>query len=182
MTNKLFTLTHAKKGFTLIELLIVIAILGVLAVVVLVAINPLEQLARTRDAGRISSVTQVGHAVQAYYTSQNAVYPAEASWNTALTGSGELSSIPSAVAYSVSGTSACTENVQNGWCYDLDATNGAIIYSRLESNSSDNRCATPATEIAWAVYSSADGRGGIVCTASSATGLDPQASGGFTYR
>lgn len=37
-------------GFTLIELLIVMAILGVLAVVVLVAINPVQQLARTRDA------------------------------------------------------------------------------------------------------------------------------------
>jgi prepilin-type N-terminal cleavage/methylation domain-containing protein len=42
-------------GFTLIELLIVIAILGVLAVVVLVAINPIEQLARTRDGGRLTS-------------------------------------------------------------------------------------------------------------------------------
>lgn len=171
-----------RKGFTLIELLIVIAILGVLAVVVLVAINPLEQLARTRDAGRISSVTQIGHAVQAYYTSQNAAYPAEASWDTSLTGAGELSAIPSSVAYSVAGISACTENVQNGWCYDLDATNGAIVYARLESNSSDNRCATPASEIAWVVYSTADGRGGTVCTASATTDLSPLAAGGFTYR
>ena len=64
-----------KRGFTLIELLIVMAILGVLAVVVLLAINPAEQLARTRDTGRVSAVTQMGHAVQAYDTSHNAVYP-----------------------------------------------------------------------------------------------------------
>lgn len=178
MTNN----TILKKGFTLIELLIVIAILGVLAVVVLVAINPLEQLARTRDAGRISSITQIGHAVQAYYTSQNAAYPVEGTWSTQLTGAGELSTIPSAVAYSVSGVSACTENVINGWCYDLDATNGALLYARLESNSSDNKCAAPATEIAWVIYSSADGRGGTVCTAAATTDLSPAAAGGWTYR
>jgi prepilin-type N-terminal cleavage/methylation domain-containing protein len=115
MTNKLFTLTRSNiKGFTLIELLIVIAILGVLAVVVLVAINPLEQLARTRDAGRISSVTQIGHAVSAYYTSQNAVYPPVATWNTALTTAGELSAIPGAITYSVSGTASCAETTAGG--------------------------------------------------------------------
>ena len=48
----------SRRGFTLIELLIVMAILGVLAVVVLVAINPIQQLARTRDTGRKSGVTQ----------------------------------------------------------------------------------------------------------------------------
>jgi prepilin-type N-terminal cleavage/methylation domain-containing protein len=171
-------------GFTLIELLIVIAILGVLAVVVLVAINPIEQLARTRDGGRLSSITQMGHALQAYYTTQNATYPAEASWNTALTTSGELSTLPSQVAHSANGTTdpGCNDNPQNSWCYDLDATNGPIIYTRLESSSNDGKCASPTTEIAWAVYSVADGRGGIVCTANAAGGLDPQASGGFTYR
>ncbi|HLD01481.1 MAG TPA: prepilin-type N-terminal cleavage/methylation domain-containing protein, partial [Patescibacteria group bacterium] len=40
------------KGFTLIELLIVIAVLGVLATIVLVAIDPLEQLSRGTDAGQ----------------------------------------------------------------------------------------------------------------------------------
>ena len=62
----MFNRKNYLKGFTLIELLIVIAILGVLAVVVLVAINPVQQLARTRDAGRKSSVAQIGHAVAAY--------------------------------------------------------------------------------------------------------------------
>jgi prepilin-type N-terminal cleavage/methylation domain-containing protein len=171
---------NLKKGFTLIELLIVIAILGVLAVVVLVAINPLEQLARTRDAGRISSVAQLGHAVQAYYTSQNAVYPAVGTWSTSLTGSGELSTIPAAVTPSANGATACTENVINTWCYDMTVANGAIIYARLESQSNIAKCA--ATEKAWVVYSTADGRAGVVCTAAAATGLDPLAAGGFSYK
>ncbi|MBI2031792.1 MAG: prepilin-type N-terminal cleavage/methylation domain-containing protein, partial [Candidatus Levybacteria bacterium] len=33
-----------QKGFTLIELLVVIAILGILAAVLLVGVNPLEQI------------------------------------------------------------------------------------------------------------------------------------------
>jgi len=64
---------HLSFGFTLIELLVVIAILGVLAGAILVAINPLEQLARGRDAGRKSTVDELGHATQAYYTAQNAL-------------------------------------------------------------------------------------------------------------
>lgn len=42
------------KGFTIIELLIVIAILGVLAVALLITINPGEAQKKTRDAERLS--------------------------------------------------------------------------------------------------------------------------------
>lgn len=177
--KKGFTLTSAaSKGFTLIELLIVIAILGVLAVVVLVAINPLEQLARTRDAGRVSSVTQIGHAVQAYYTSQNAVYPPVATWNTALVNSGELSALPASVT--ATGYTACAEStaggVANGWCYDMSAANGAIVYARLESKSQIAKCTTAGT-VPYALYATVAGRGGVVCAA--AGNLDPAASWTF---
>jgi prepilin-type N-terminal cleavage/methylation domain-containing protein len=182
------TQKYLKKGFTLIELLIVIAILGVLAVVVLVAINPLEQLARTRDAGRISSVTQIGHATQAYYTSQNAVYPTVANWSGAtgagsLIAAGELTALPSAVAYSVSGVSACAEAdgaavANSTWCYDTTAANGAIVYATLESNSNNAKCPT-ATPKAWALYSTAMGRAGVVCTAAATVDLDPAATWTF---
>jgi len=155
---------NIKKGFTLIELLIVIAILGVLAVVVLVAINPLEQLAKTRDAGRQSSVTQIGHAAQAYYTSQNAVYPPEATWNTVLTASGELSALPGSIT--ATGYTACTGNVQNGWCYKMTAASGAIVYATLESKAQSSKCTLPA--VPYALYSTLDGRGGVVCGAAGA--------------
>ena len=175
-------MTARFKGFTLVELLIVIAIIGVLAVVVLVAINPIEQLAKTRDSGRISTVTQVGHAIQAYYTSHATTalpYPVELGpWSTNLTTSGELSTFPSSVGYSAYGVTACTENATNGYCYDLDATNGPIVYARMESNNQNTKCTTPA--VAYSVFSSADGRGGILCGA--AAGLDPWAAGGATYQ
>ncbi|HVZ11787.1 MAG TPA: prepilin-type N-terminal cleavage/methylation domain-containing protein, partial [Patescibacteria group bacterium] len=50
------TAQKIQRGFTLIELLVVIAVIGVLAAIVLLAVNPTEQLARGRDANRISSI------------------------------------------------------------------------------------------------------------------------------
>src|SRR3989344_7342592 len=68
---------QTKKGFTLIELLVVIAIIGVLAAVVLVAINPAERLAQARDSGRKSDVGQIATALEAYFpTGTDAEYPA----------------------------------------------------------------------------------------------------------
>ena len=38
-----------KNGFTLVELIIVIAVIGVLAVVLMMAINPIEQINKAKD-------------------------------------------------------------------------------------------------------------------------------------
>lgn len=160
-----------KRGFTLIELLIVMAILGVLAVVVLVAINPVQQLARTRDAGRKSAATQIGRALQAYYTSHGGAYVTEgATWLTLLVSAGELASAPTAIAYSAITDPGCAAGVavQNGLCYDYDTTaQNVVVYNGMESASEDSKCAT-ATDRAFFVYSSADGRGGIVCVGAAA--------------
>ncbi|HBG81525.1 TPA: hypothetical protein DDW69_01650 [candidate division CPR2 bacterium] len=51
------------KGFTLIELLIVIGILGILAAVVALAINPAEMLRRSRDSQRISDLGTMQTAI-----------------------------------------------------------------------------------------------------------------------
>ncbi len=59
-----------EKGFTLVELLIVIALIGVLAVAVLAAINPLEQLNRARDTGMESDASQLLAAIDRFYASQ----------------------------------------------------------------------------------------------------------------
>ena len=166
-----------KSGFTLIELLIVMAILGVLAVVVLLAINPAEQLARTRDTGRVSAVTQIGHAIQAYYTGHNAVYPAVGTWSTDLTASAELSTVPSGIAYSISGTAACATNVAGTpgtWCYNTNATD-TITFARLESRSYDSKCTT-ASDNAYILFSATQGRGGVVCG-----GSDPAPAASYTF-
>lgn len=58
-------------GFTMIELLIVIAILGILAVAVLSAINPVEQINRGRDTGLRSDAEQVLSAIDRYEAFQS---------------------------------------------------------------------------------------------------------------
>ncbi len=150
------------------------AILGVLAVVVLVAINPAEQLARTRDTGRVSSVTQMGHAVAAYYTSHNASYPTASSWASDLSTSGELSTVPSGITYATAvGCAAGNNQVSSNWCY-LSGTD-TVVYAGLESKSYRTKCGASGTTAAWVLYSAVMGRGGVVC------GTEPTAGGGYTF-
>ncbi len=56
-----------QKAFTLIELLIVIALLGALAVGLLAALDPLEQLKKGTDTGVRNSVSEVQGAIVRYY-------------------------------------------------------------------------------------------------------------------
>lgn len=65
-----------KKGFTLIELLVVITLIGILAVAVLSAINPIEQINKARDAGKRADSSQLISALDRYFAS-NLKFP----WN-----------------------------------------------------------------------------------------------------
>jgi len=60
-----------KLGFTLIELLIVIALLGALAVGLLAALDPFEQLKKGTDTGVRNTVSEVHGAVIRYYAIKN---------------------------------------------------------------------------------------------------------------
>lgn len=174
-------MTKKLKGFTLIELLIVMAILGVLAVVVLVAINPVQQLARTRDAGRKSGVAQIGRALEAYYTSHSGTYvPESVDWTSVLVSAGEISTVPSAIAYGGGFTAAgCGTDgfAEEQWCYnatDADGAEPAVVYTELESDSEVSKCdVSPA----WFVWSTADGRGGLVCHGDLPAGADAPVPG-----
>ena len=166
MKKRVHTKKKQHRGFTLIELLIVIGILGVLAAAILVALNPLEQFARGRDSGRITTVNQLGHSIQGYHASQNSVYPVQsAAWMTTLQTAAELKALPTNPT-SGGYTSGCyTANVaQNGICY---RTNGvdAIVYVQSEANANDVKATCTAAQITWIVWSSADGKAGLTCTA-----------------
>lgn len=59
---------YKSKGFTLIELLIVIAILGILAAAVLVAINPGQKIAASKNARVKSDLASIGRSAQLFNT------------------------------------------------------------------------------------------------------------------
>lgn len=60
------SLQRSGAGFTLIELIITISILAVLVAIVVVALNPAEQLARARDTKRVADLDGIRTALNLY--------------------------------------------------------------------------------------------------------------------
>lgn len=84
------------KGFTLIELLIVIALLGALAVALLAALDPLEQIKKGTDTGVRNTVAEIHGAIVRYSALQGGVMPFTTGGTLAFTNVG---TIPSSEAY-----------------------------------------------------------------------------------
>jgi len=66
-----------KSAFTLLEILLVVAAIGILAAIVIVAINPNEQLAKVRDSERQSEVGTLYDAIQQYNIDNDGEWPDE---------------------------------------------------------------------------------------------------------
>src|SRR3990172_4874913 len=63
------------QGFTLLEILLVVAAIGILAGIVIVAVNPAKQLGQTKNAQRKSDVNTILNAVYQYTLDNNGNLP-----------------------------------------------------------------------------------------------------------
>ncbi|KKP69953.1 hypothetical protein A2X44_01945 [candidate division CPR3 bacterium GWF2_35_18] len=71
----------SREGFTLIELLVVIAIIGILAAVVVLAINPVAMMQKGRDSNRKSDLATLSKAIDIYMTQGATAVPGGANVN-----------------------------------------------------------------------------------------------------
>ncbi len=78
----------SRKGFTLLEILVVVGILSVVAIGLLAALDPLEQLRKGRDASRRNLATALIQAINRYnlaYGSWPYTLPEKEKWTNEAT-------------------------------------------------------------------------------------------------
>ncbi len=163
MKKKFFELITKMKfstktaGFTMIELLIVIAILGILAVAVLSALNPIEQINRGRDTGSRSDAEQLIGAIdrfnafQGYYpwqTGASDVASAPIAWTTLTAADDLVDSAPCPVSDKLSvATAPCigTDELKVTFFSRIfdTAYNNLIVYNEGTQGTSTYVCFRP---------------------------------------
>ena len=138
-----------RKGFTLVELAIVIAILGILAVVAIP--KYLGMVDDARSAAAKSQLGTVRSAIAIYYAKNKGVMPttldgtlfADGVMPTVDIGASNIATVVAATAYVAPSTWTPTLTTAGGWEYDK-------VTGRVVINSTATDPATAST--AWSTY------------------------------
>ena len=122
-------------GFTLIELLLVIAVVSILMLTVMFAINPFEQLKKANDSRRKSDLSETQKALELYYQ-DNGSYPTATN--------GNIDWGPNASAY-IASTPKDPKSPSMNYVYvSTDGDQAYVIYASLERGDKDPQACSAA--------------------------------------
>lgn len=126
-------------GFTLLEILLVVAAIGILAGIVILALNPGKQLADTRNAQRWSDVNTILNGIYQYSIDHDGAVPSDITTTVKevcktgaadCTGLADLSALTTNEVYLVAIPEDPTGSSTNGAGYEVVKTaNGRITVS-----------------------------------------------------
>ena len=140
------------KGFTLIELLVVIAILGILAAVVLIAINPAERIKESQDTQVRSDMSTLASAIEDCFTGEATGTYANCNTVAKLVAGNYLKSTP--------------KTAPQPTTFDPNSAGTEVIFSaELAAASAKTKAGCVGTEKAYYTYNTTDGSSKVVCSA-----------------
>jgi len=97
---------NKQSGFTLLEILLVVAAIGILAAIVIVAINPTKQLGQTKNAQRRADVNTIINGVYQYAIDHAGTVP---------------------VGITVTSTEICQTDVATATCTELNLVDLQVV-------------------------------------------------------
>lgn len=111
----------SREGFTLIELLVVIAIIGILAAVVVLAINPVAMMQKGRDANRKSDLATLSKAIDVSLASQVSSGAISVPGGPSAAGTSTTSVQAAICAHAVATDTDRMSSADSGWLVGPDA-------------------------------------------------------------